>query len=239
MRCLSRKDLEQIGERVVTAYKKLPEFKGKTVYSITPSVLIEKVLKIRMEYHHLSLDGSILGVTTSYSDIGYRVFDIGDEEQFYYFDGKTILIERDLKYDITLQGRRHYTEAHEAGHQILSMLFPNDYYASPQKLHYCMAKPVNNEKEWEEWQADTIASVLLMPKGIVKQAMFLFGFGEIIPRINRLYSTEDYQRFSMMAELLGVSKQALSIRLSQLGLVGRNDFDDPYSIIDVYNYGGM
>jgi hypothetical protein len=54
-----------------------------------------------------------------------------------------------------------------------------------------------------------------------------------------VYSSEDYWRFSMMAELLGVSKQALSIRISQLGLVERNDFDDPYSIIDVFNYGGM
>ena len=65
----------------MTSYRKLPGFNGKTIYSITPSVLIEKVLKIKMEYHHLSLDGSVLGVTTSYSDIGYRVFDIKDEEQ--------------------------------------------------------------------------------------------------------------------------------------------------------------
>jgi Zn-dependent peptidase ImmA (M78 family) len=119
------------------------------------------------------------------------------------------------------------------------MLFPEDYNASPQKLHFCMAEPVRNEINWKEWQADTLASVLLMPKEIVKQALFLFGFGETIPRINRVYSSEDYWRFSMMAELLGVSKQALSIRISQLGLVERNDFDDPYSIIDVFNYGGM
>ena len=37
-----------------------------------------------------------------------------------------------------------------------------------------------------------------------------------------------------MAELLGVSKTALSIRLSQLGLVGRNDFYDPYALVNVY-----
>lgn len=108
-RALSRNDIEQIGERVVTSYRKLPEFNGKTIYSITPSVLIEKVLKIKMEYHHLSLDGSVLGVTTSYSDIGYRVFDIKDEEQYFFFDGKTVLIERDIKHDIALQGRRHYS----------------------------------------------------------------------------------------------------------------------------------
>lgn len=50
MRCLSINELEQIGERVVKSYRNLPEFNGKTVYSITPSVLIEKVLKIKIEY---------------------------------------------------------------------------------------------------------------------------------------------------------------------------------------------
>lgn len=83
MRCLSRNDLEQIGERVVNSYRNLPEFNGKTVYSITPSVLIEKELKIKIEYHHLSVDGSVLGVTTSNNDVGYRVFDFRDEEQYY------------------------------------------------------------------------------------------------------------------------------------------------------------
>lgn len=100
-RALSRNDLEQIEERVVTSYRKLPEFNGKTIYSITPSVLIEKVLKIKMEYHHLSLDGSVLGVTTSYSDIGYRVFDIKDEEQYFFFMEKQSLL-REISSTISL-----------------------------------------------------------------------------------------------------------------------------------------
>ena len=70
-----------------------------------------------------------------------------------------------------------------------------------------MAEPVQSEINWKEWQADTLASVLLMPKDIVKQALYLFGFGETIPRINRVYSSEDYRRFSMMAELVIRPKQ--------------------------------
>ena len=100
-RALSRNDLEQIEERVVTSYRKLPEFNGKTIYSITPSVLIEKVLKIKMEYHHLSLDGSVLGVTTSYSDIGYRVFDIKDKEQYFFLMEKQSLL-REISSTISL-----------------------------------------------------------------------------------------------------------------------------------------
>ena len=85
----------------MTSYRKLPEFNGKTIYSITPSVLIEKVLKIKMEYHHLSLDGSVLGVTTSYSDIGYRVFDIKDKEQYFFLMEKQSLL-REISSTISL-----------------------------------------------------------------------------------------------------------------------------------------
>ena len=73
-----------------------------------------------------------------------------------------------------------------------------------------------------------------MPEELVKQALFMFGFEDKIHVINRIHAKKDYEKFSMMADFLGVSKQALSIRLSQLGLVGRNDFDDPDSLLDIF-----
>lgn len=59
------------------------------------------MLKIKIEYHHLSLDGSVLGVTTSYSDIGYRVFDIKDEEQYFFLMEKQSLL-REISSTISL-----------------------------------------------------------------------------------------------------------------------------------------
>ena len=65
MKYLSRKDIEAIGERVTKAYFRLPDLTGKTVYKITPDKLITDLLGVNLEYHHLSLDGSVLGLTSS------------------------------------------------------------------------------------------------------------------------------------------------------------------------------
>ena len=123
MKYLSRKDIEAIGERVTKAYFRLPDLTGKTVYKITPDKLITDLLGVNLEYHHLSLDGSVLGLTSSYGAVTYKVFDYADEESYCYLDGKTIFIERDLNEDISQIGRCNFTKAHEAGHHILKILF--------------------------------------------------------------------------------------------------------------------
>lgn len=232
---LSRADIEAIGERVFRAYKKLPEFENKRVYNISPEILIENLLKLRIEYCHLSLDRTVLGVTTPIKDTEVRIYNTADEEEKYTLDGKTLLVEQDLRDDAALKGRFHLTQIHEACHIILEWLYPGKYIGEKNRLCYCRANDKPTVKNWEEWQVDTLASVILMPADIVKQALFFFGFDDRIPMINRVYAKKDYQQFSMIAVFLGVSKQALSIRLSQLGLVGRNDFDDPYAVMDIFN----
>ena len=37
--------------------------------------MIKDILHLNIDYHHLSLNGSILGVTTSYENYDYRIFD--------------------------------------------------------------------------------------------------------------------------------------------------------------------
>lgn len=240
MKYLSRQGIEQIGERVIKAYRNLPDNKKSTLYRVDPIKLIEEVLKVNLEYHHLSLDGAVLGVTTPFSGIGYKIFDHDDTEEYFYFDGNTILVESDLKNDILQKGRFNFTLAHEAGHQILKMLFPNDYVGGYRKLYYSLSQPEYRTyiKDWEEWQANTLASILLMPKDLLMQAMFLFGFEGKIDMINKVYATKVYDRFSDMATFLGVSKKALLIRLKQLGLVERDYLDNPYELTDVYCEGG-
>ena len=60
------------------------------------------------------------------------------------------------------------------------------------------------------------------------------GLGEKMPLLNRVYATENYDRFSAMADHMGVSKQALAIRLKGLGLLDRDDLQDPYALTIVY-----
>lgn len=235
MKYLSRDNLEEIADKIVCAYKKLPQLSGQKIYRIDPIILCEQLLKLKIEYWHLSLDRSILGLT-SFCEIGVEVFERDNSGAFYFLDGKTLLIESDLKARGS-KGRHNFTIAHEAGHQICKMLYPNEYGAKPQnKLHFY--KPSTSSKkssaaDWEEWQANTLASAILLPAQLIGQAMYIFGFGDKIHSLNRVFSPDIYERFSGMADFLGCSRSALAIRMKKLGLLEQEYLENPYGILDV------
>lgn len=241
MKCLSRQDIEAIATRIVNAYYRLPELQGQPIYRIDPELLLTKVLGLNIEYYHLSRDNSILGATSA-SEMGIEVFDNDDNEAIYFLDGKTVLVEKDLKEDETQRGRCNFTIAHEASHQILKMLYPREYGVSarPAKLHFYRA---NSEKkkpisDWEEWQANALGSAILLPRDRIEKAMFMFGLGDKITMLNKVYATEVYERFKDLAVFLGASKTALAIRMKQLGLLENDYLDDPYRLIEVTYDGG-
>lgn len=233
---LSRKDLENIAERVLVSYRNLPEVKRKKMYRVDPELLLTKVLGLNIEYQHLSVDGSILGLT-SYEEVGVEVLDYADTDSYFFLDGKTVLVEQDLHNDAAQIGRCNFTLMHEAGHQILRNLFPKEYGANKQvaAVHYYKNnsernKPIN---DWEEWQANTLASAILMPRDLVEYGMFLFGLGKKIKCLNRLSDLQTYEKFSAMADFLGTSKSALAIRMKQLNLLEKEYLDNPFAILDI------
>lgn len=236
MKHLSRKDIEGIALRIVEAYRKLPEISGQNFYRVDPVILCESLLELSVDYMHLSLDGSILGMT-SFTELGVEVFEDDDADAYYYLDGKTVLIESELRKDITMKGRCNFTIAHEASHQIFKMLFPREYGAAKNAVPVHFYKAQSEKKkpiaDWEEWQANTLAAEMLLPKHLIGQALYLFSLPEKIEMLNRVYAPEVYQRFVAMADFLGCSKTALAIRLKQLGILKNDYLDNPYRLIDV------
>jgi len=233
---LTRNYIESIADRVLTAYRNLPEFKGTQLYRIDPEILLTKVLGLNIEYAHLSLDGTILGLT-SFGEVEVEVFDEADMDTFLCLDGKTVVVEKELQLDTKMRGRRNFTMMHECGHQVFKMLFPTEYGAGnkARAVHFYTA---NSEKkkpiqDWEEWQANTLASAILLPEDLIRQGMFLFGLGERIEYLNKIYRKEVYDRFAALADFLGSSKQALAIRMKRLGLLEHEQLDNPYSMIEV------
>ena len=73
-----------------------------------------------------------------------------------------------------------------------------------------------------------------MPLGLVKNNMRAFGFGDGLRLLNRIFAPDEYDRFCKMANHMGVSKQALAIRLKQLGLLERDCLQDPFVLVDVF-----
>lgn len=235
---LSRNDIEQIAERILIQYRKLPEVQKKKMYRVDPELLLTKVLGLNIEYGHLSIDGSILGLT-SFEEVEVEVLDYTDMETFVSLDGKTVIIEEDLHNDSTQIGRFNFTLMHEGSHQIFKKLFPNEYgckkpNTSPVHYHTYNSEKNKPIKDWEEWQANTLAAAILLPKDLIDYGMFLFGLGKKIKCLNRITNFETYQKFSALADFLGASKSALAIRMKQLNLLEKEYLDNPLAIMDIY-----
>ena len=228
MKHLSRFDIEAIADKYVQAYMALPDVRNTQIYRIDPELLLEKVLGLNVEYQHLSYDGSILGMT-SFTEMGVQVFEDDDNEAFFFLDGKTVLVEKDLNFDSKLKGRKNFTLMHEGSHQIFKMLFPHDYGVTQKSagVHYCKANSERNKpiSDWEEWQANTLGAAILLPENLIKQGMYLFSLGEKIECLNKIYYPSVYKRFS---------KKALAIRMKQLGLLKKEYLDNPFDLVTVY-----
>lgn len=215
----------------------LPDVRNTQIYRIDPELLLEKVLGLNVEYQHLSYDGSILGMT-SFTEMGVQVFEDDDNEAFFFLDGKTVLVEKDLNFDSKLKGRKNFTLMHEGSHQIFKMLFPHDYGVTQKSagVHYCKANSERNKpiSDWEEWQANTLGAAILLPENLIKQGMYLFSLGEKIECLNKIYYPSVYKRFDALADFLGCSKKALAIRMKQLGLLKKEYLDNPFDLVTVY-----
>lgn len=175
---LSVREIESIAKRVINAYKKLPTLAGQQISVIQPELLIRDMLGLSIEYHSLSLDGRILGLT-SCGKIGVPIFDDPKHPEYYFLDGKTLLIDRSLINEGANQGRRHFTIVHEGCHQIFRMLFPREYagHAVRRQIHYCKQPPTAADDYWEEWRTDSLTSAVLMPENMVRNNLETFGLG--------------------------------------------------------------
>lgn len=235
MKQLSRKDIEAIAERVVQAYMHLPALQEQDIQRVEPVLLCEELLNLNVDFVRLSLDGSLLGLT-SFTELGVGVFEPDDSETIYYLDGKTVLIDSDLRSDIKTAGRCNFTITHEASHQILKMLYPKEYGArANRQIHYYKSGQSRKHciTDWEEWQANTLASAILLPKQFIEKAMLLFGFRTKVYMLNRIYAPDVYSRFKDMALLLGSSMTALAIRMKYLGLLEQDYLNDPEALVRI------
>lgn len=166
MSYLSRNDLEKIATRVFNDYKHLPQFADQPVEYVDPEILACGLCGLHIDHFHLSKDGSTLGMT-AFKEVGVELYDDSGQPCFYFLDGKTLLIETDLKNDPALCGRYHFTVAHETAHQILAGLHPTNGVIQNRVFYYQGRSPQFPIRDWDEWQADNLASALLLPSEIV------------------------------------------------------------------------
>ena len=227
MICFSRNDLERIAGKVVAAYMCSLSVPKEDVYQVDPEQVAQDLFHLSLEYLHLSLDRTILGMTSG-SEYWVEVFDESMESLFCCLDGKTILIEQDLLSEKGPRGRYNYTVMHEVAHQILF------YYSARKGQKTKFRQYPSSERDWEEWQADTLAAALLMPEQLLKKVMAYVALPPQIYLLDSLLYTVEYRKFRNAAAILGVSKTALAIRMKQLGLLEHSDLFCPGKIMDIF-----
>lgn len=222
MAYLSRNDIERIAEQVICQYKEMCIPTQHICYTVDASKLAG-MLGFKIEYVHITADGSILGQTSS-GRVWTEIYDDNMSKLFFELDGLTILIDKRLLNNPKIVGRKNFTIAHEIAHQILNRLYPEMY--DTQNRIFCdyrrSAKPKKEIVDWHEWQADALAAALLLPFDVLQDSMFVFGLGEKMKMLSRKYSSTRFELFCEMADYLQVSRTALSYRMEQLGLLDNN-----------------
>jgi hypothetical protein len=238
MKQLKRTDIEQIGNRIFNAYRKLPCVSSHGHISrVDPDVVLNCILGVDIQYHHLSEDGLTYGMTST-GELGVSLCDM---DELFILDGKTVLIEKNMLKNPKMAGRCNFTKCHEASHHIFKMLYPNDYGSendgTPTKVYFSRERMYSphQPRDWEEWQADTLASYILMPEDLIRQGMFWLDMGEQINILNKKFSPYMYEKFCMLADMLGASRSALAYRMEKLGLIKENHLSNPYIVFDRIN----
>lgn len=221
MQYLSRENLRQIANTYLAGYEK-KICRGVKIMRISPDLMATELLSLNITSFHLSKDGSVLGMT-AFLPMGIEVWDDSWKQQIFFFGEGDILIEKNLQKD---SGRYNFTLMHEIAHQILCRRFPEE----PMKTVHRYEKKRQTERDWAEWQADTLAAYLLMPEAVVYHILHLLRADNGFNLLFRNYSCKEYQKFCDAAELLGVSKTALRIRLVELGLLRFYSLNDMLDI---------
>lgn len=232
---LSRKDIEHISRRLLRDYlKKVPQ----KVDHIDPTDFAEKMCGLQFTFADISEAHDAIGLTAT-SEVIITIPQRDGTRLDYELDGKTAFIDQSLVAENQI-GRLNFTMMHEAAHQLFWMLYPEEYEVQTPRCVFRMADEHTQYPvlDWEEWQTNVLTSFLLLPKELVYRHMADVGLKDGIGVLNRIYARKDYECFSEAAKRLGVSKTALAIRSSQLGLVGRNDLYDPYALVDEYYNNG-
>jgi hypothetical protein len=162
--------------------------------------IIEKTFGLVIEYLRLTVAGCELGRMVYDDGYSTRFNTEKDKYELHDVTAGTMLIEAQLLDNPNGCGRLRFTLAHELAHWILhKKLFTGTKLAAA----FVMEKPEDGSAEW---QANYLAKAILMPLGQLKRAFYAMK-GDIGSRI------------PLLAETFEVSKQAMKIRLKELGLI--------------------
>lgn len=188
--------LETIARNVLKSYDSDPQ-------AIPVEVIMEHQYGLQFDYQYIRNNGRILGETV-FDDALVPVYDSENQEYTLIpVKGGTVIIDAGL-IDNKSDGRFRFTCAHELSHWLIIGSGQTAAMTAEDNSVRSSQSDITIER-----QADRLGGYLLMPSGTVKKAFY---------RMNA-FSLPQQVRISKLADFFQVSRQAMEIRLNEMGLL--------------------
>ena len=247
MYIIKKREFDDIGEEILSEY--MPDVL-EYPKAVDIMNLATECLYLDVKDMYITQDGSILGMI-AFDDIEFTGYDIGFDEETVKLSAGTVLIDYSLWGNSNI-GRRRYTLAHECSHWIC-----HRPYHSPDKRTFefrknearsliaCRSENIEgvrsasaysnyDDSDWEEWQADSLAAAILMPRKTFARA-FSYAMYEEGVRLRYLIKGDDIKTerrvIHRLTEIFEVSHKAAEIRLRTLGLLRECSYDGRYDYV--------
>lgn len=146
------------------------------------------------------------------------------------YPAKTIVIDSFLT-NSTEVGKYRFTLAHEAAHCIFDMSYggvvESHFHSAFDAERSYTLDDLKQRMNSCEWQANTMAAALLMPRFLVEKAMEKHAQRKTLPVYgDNVFSPRTKMTIDKMSETLGVSYSSLLIRLRSLKMFERHDISE-------------
>ncbi len=224
---ISYDELEELGETIVRAYV------GKTrrYNSLCVDIegLVTDYLGLTVVYETIAEDDPNKIAFLSNGKRPLWVMRDGKKVQV-VFPKNTAVLDKVLLNE-NESSRRRFTLGHEGAHSIIAKQNPMQDVA-------CFHNEFDPERQYtleeqrellsfSEAQADRLSSVFLMPRFILQKVMKKYGCEQGLPIYGwNVFAPEDKIKLRKMADCMGVSYQALVIRLKTLGWLTPHDLTE-------------
>ena len=221
---ISKAEIEEIGESLISKYI---GDKPDVVFCTDIEGFITDFLHYNIEYLEIADDDKLGFLSDGISTID--VIDEGVRKTILLPVGY-IIIARKLLSTIH-SGKRRFTLAHEAAHILICRMCPL-YTGALYRRDFCVEREYNAAQLHErlncaEMQADSLASVLLMPRFLVERVKDkIFGDRPIVQYGNAVFTGDDKLAIDEMADTLGVTFHSLIIRLRTLKMIQYKDIEE-------------
>lgn len=236
MYIMKRSDFDDIAKNIF--YEYMPEV---LAYPKPTDIeyLAQECFYLEIKHETIVPGGKILGMI-AFEDTEFHTIDEYNEPKTIELEEATMLIDMSL-IGAENRTRKRFTEAHETSHWIC-----HRSYHSPQNQQYdfrvnrsliaCRGDSIeqyekkqqfHSDDYWEEWQADSLAAALLMPKRTFLEACRSEIRSNSVKKGYLTFDTDKYiigRVISEVAQVFDVSFRAAQIRMINLGLIRKERY---------------